>query len=82
MPAVDTAVDNFLDNVPFLAGDLDRLRRCRLLDALIVPRAELVDVEDGVNLQPVRQLELVVQVADLGEDLERSNWRGPSLGEG
>ena len=72
MPAVDTAVDDFFDDVPFLAGDLDRLRRCRLLDTLVMPRAELVDVEDRVDLEPVRELELVIQIADLGEDLERS----------
>ena len=80
--AVDMTVENLLDDVFLFTGNLDRLRRRRLLDALVVPRTKLVDVEDRVDLEPVRELELVVQVTDLGEDLERSQLARAELGRG
>ena len=54
LAAEQSAIEDLLDDVFLFASDLNGLGRWRLGDALVVPRAEAVDVEDGMDFEPVR----------------------------
>jgi hypothetical protein len=68
LTAVNTTVDDRIDLVFFFTLNDYRFRRGRFVKTVVVPRTEVTDIENGIQVEVRGELETIVEVSDLFED--------------